>query len=128
MAQMMGINNEGRVLTQFVNHMEVIIGPPYIPSEAEKKDSALYAFNVNILMAQMMGINNEGRKARIYLTNREVKTTCYHHHAVFGTPLDTVKEWAKDKIPNDKLIPKYLELLANDERYQYRDKHVDYEQ
>ena len=95
------------------------MAPPYIPTEAEKRDSALYAFNMNILMAQMMGINNEGRRARIYLTNRDVKATCYHHHAVFGTNLDTVCEWAKEKIQNDKLIDKYLKMLRMDERYQY---------
>merc|ERR1719242_680448 len=107
------------VLTQFVNHMEVIMGPPYIPTEAEKKDSALYAFNVNILMAQMMGINNEGRKARIYLTNRNVKVKCYHQQYLQGMDKDTVMQLARDKIKNDALIGKYLEMLRNDKRYEY---------
>ena len=51
-----------RVMTQFVNNMEVYIGPPYIPTEKEKQNSLLYAYNMNILMAQMMGNNNENRK------------------------------------------------------------------
>lgn len=39
------------LLSQFVNHMEVIKLPVYYPSEEEKADPRLYANNVRKLMA-----------------------------------------------------------------------------
>eukprot|EP00760_Papus_ankaliazontas_P031581 PhM_4_TR5345/c2_g1_i1/m.32602/K13510/LPCAT1_2; lysophosphatidylcholine acyltransferase / lyso-PAF acetyltransferase len=45
-----------RMLCQFVNRCEVRFLPPYIPSEAEKKDSILYASNVRDVMACQLGI------------------------------------------------------------------------
>ena len=111
-----------KVMSQFVNHMEVVIGPPYIPTKAEKADSALYAFNVNILMAQMMGINNEGRRARIYLTNRDIKVNCYHKQCLQGVDMDIVTRAASEKMRNDRLVQKYLNMLREDVRYRYGDQ------
>ena len=108
-----------KVMTQFVNHMEVIIAPPYIPTEQEKEDSLLYAYNMNILMAQMMALNNENRKPKIYLLNRDLKVSCWHHHFVLNTPLNEICKRAKKRIKHDPLIAKYLKMLQNDDRYLY---------
>eukprot|EP00803_Ostreobium_quekettii_P008157 evm.model.scf_3012.1 EVM.evm.TU.scf_3012.1 scf_3012:3275-11455(+) len=43
-----------RVLCQFYNAVDVHILPPYMPSEAEKKDPMLYANNVRKLMADTL--------------------------------------------------------------------------
>lgn len=45
-----------RLLSQFVNHVEVEILPPYHPSEEEERDPVLYAENVRRLMASKLGI------------------------------------------------------------------------
>ena len=108
-----------KCMTQFVNNMEVIIGPPYIPTEDEKKDSLLYAYNMNILMAQMMGLNNNNKKPKIYLLNRDVKVNCYHHHCVHGTELKEVCKWAKERIQKETLIQRYLRMIKEDDRYLY---------
>ncbi len=63
-------------------------------------DSALYAYNMNILMAQMIGLNNENRIPNIYLINRDIKINCYHNHVVKGTDINIVCKWAKDKVIN----------------------------
>eukprot|EP00484_Ammonia_sp_Unknown_P017464 CAMPEP_0197037772 /NCGR_PEP_ID=MMETSP1384-20130603/14899_1 /TAXON_ID=29189 /ORGANISM="Ammonia sp." /LENGTH=426 /DNA_ID=CAMNT_0042468123 /DNA_START=27 /DNA_END=1307 /DNA_ORIENTATION=+ len=107
-----------KVMTQFVNNMQVFIAPPYVPTEQEKADSLLYAYNVNVLMAQMMGLNNDGKKPSIYLMNRDVKV-CYHHHAVHGTDMQQVSKWAKEKAQTDDLIQRYLDMIRNDQRYDY---------
>jgi len=116
-----------KVMTQFINNMEVIIGPPYIPTEHEKNDSVLYAYNMNILMAQMMGQNNNNERPKIYLLNRDVKVHCYHHHCVHGTDLKEICKWAKDRIKDEKLIGKYLNLIENDDRYLYDDHDDEYD-
>ncbi|CAD7699234.1 unnamed protein product [Ostreobium quekettii] len=55
-----GVVNMGlhvlRVLCQFYNSVDVHILPPYMPSEAEKKDPALYASNVRTLMASHLDV------------------------------------------------------------------------
>lgn len=111
-----------KVMTQFTNNMEVIIGPPYIPSEEEKNNSLLYAYNMNILMAQMMGKNNNGENPKIYLINRDVKVHCYHHHCVHGTDLNEVCKWAKERIKNEKLIGRYLNMIKKDDRYLFNEE------
>eukprot|EP01084_Bolivina_argentea_P254451 427762_1 len=108
-----------KVLTQFTNYLDIIIGPPYIPTNEEKEDSALYAYNMNILMAQMMGLNNDGRKPNIYLMNRDIKINCYHKCVCNGTNINTVCNWAKEKAKRDLLINKYLNMIKNDKRYMY---------
>ena len=39
------------LLCQFINHLEVVWLPVYVPSEEEKADPKLYASNVPKLMA-----------------------------------------------------------------------------
>eukprot|EP00879_Flechtneria_rotunda_P016757 GHRR01017539.1.p1 GENE.GHRR01017539.1~~GHRR01017539.1.p1 ORF type:complete len:297 (+),score=50.95 GHRR01017539.1:737-1627(+) len=46
-----------RLMCQFRNHVTVEMLPPYIPSQAEKKDPVLYAANVRKLMANALGIH-----------------------------------------------------------------------
>jgi hypothetical protein len=41
--------------SQFCNHLEVVILPPYRPSEAERADARLYAANVRAAMAAALG-------------------------------------------------------------------------
>lgn len=106
-------------MTQFVNNMEVIVGAPYVPTEQEKRDSLLYAYNMNILMAQMLGINNAGKRAKIYLLNRGVKVHCYHRHCVYGTDLGEIHECAKHQIKADPLYQKYLDMIRKDDRYAF---------
>jgi len=53
-----------KVMSQCVNRLEVWHAPPYLPSEAEKADSTLFAYNVNILMAQMLTAMKRDRAQR----------------------------------------------------------------
>lgn len=45
-----------RLLSQFVNHVEIEILPPYYPSDAERRDPILYAENVRRLMASKLDV------------------------------------------------------------------------
>lgn len=49
-----------RMLCQFVNHVEVEVLPPYIPSPAEQADPALYAANVRKVYAAVSGLPLSG--------------------------------------------------------------------
>ena len=78
-------------------------------------------------MAQMMGKNRKNERSKIYLINRDVKVHCYHHHCVHGTDLKEICKWAKERIKNEKLIGKYLEMITNDDRYLYDEDEADLE-
>jgi hypothetical protein len=45
-----------RLMSQFVNHVEVEVLPPYFPSEEEKQNPAMYAENVRRAMAEALGV------------------------------------------------------------------------
>jgi len=139
-----------KVMSQWVNRLEVWHSPPYLPSEAEKADSTLFAYNVNILMAQMLTkmkqnsaqtqrVSKNGPTLRemlsrdnvssveptkIYLTNRDLKVRCFHELKLGRMGGAEVLRKAKIRCGRDELIGRYLEMLAKDERYEFGEEEL----
>eukprot|EP01084_Bolivina_argentea_P283129 484814_1 len=110
-----------RTCSQLFNRMEIYVAPPYIPSEKEKKDSALYAYNVSILMATMYGKNRLGKVPRIWLMNRAMKSE-FHKHVVQGADVDVVCNNCKLLADSDTLIQKYIGFIEKDARYKEKQR------
>ena len=104
-------------LLQFFNNFEILIGPPYIPSEKEMNNPALYAYNMSILMAKMLGNKD------IYFLNRHIKTKCWHPVPVLKWNFKKSYKMAKDLWKNDKTFNEYIKLIQNDQRYSHWKTH-----
>jgi lysophosphatidylcholine acyltransferase/lyso-PAF acetyltransferase len=61
-----------RLITQFVQHLEIEYLPVYHPSEEEKQNPALYAENVRTLMAKTLGVPKTDVGIDDYIVVKEV--------------------------------------------------------
>ena len=94
-----------RLLTQFTNDINIVIGQPYVPNLDEMNDPRLYAKNVNVLISKML--NN----APIYLLNKSHKFNCYFEYLkakwsndINYEQLKLIKETAKDIFNADETL------------------------
>ena len=63
-------------MSQFYNSLNVTILPPYIPSEAERKDPDLYADNVRRLYAQHLQLPLSSEVTPLADVRARVPTVC----------------------------------------------------
>ncbi|ETO12722.1 hypothetical protein RFI_24653 [Reticulomyxa filosa] len=85
-----------RCMTQLYNHVEMYILPTVFPTEEEKNDPCLYAWNVQQLIRQVLDLP-------IYMCNRDMKIKGYHAYMLRKLTLSEALQSAKKLFDEDSL-------------------------